>query len=249
MYLLYKMNNKDKMKNDKKSKPQKKKPALKKKQPLQNRLNKKNKNQANKNVSNSNMDKKSNDINKSKKTLKKNIKPKEDTNDTKTITITKEEMSKSNDLYKKSLKEVNDKNITKWSFKTRTDIDNNRKDNGLEPIDIKKYGVMLNQLKQIFLKMNVMITDKIDPLTYIISNLDNVLKALSNSYSVNTQRSILTNLITLLTYSNNNVKAKDIKALEIKRKLLQQANQPKPNKNMTDLNVVKQKDINNVKPQ
>ena len=69
-----------------------------------------------------------------------------------------------------------------------------------------------------------------DLITNILKYMSPLMKTISEKYKVNTQRTILSNIILLLTYTNEKVSATKIKSFELfrKKQQIKQNNPPSP---------------------
>ena len=122
--------------------------------------------------------------------------------------------------YLKNLKLSNSNNINEDNKTLFNDIQSNMTELEMTPITIKKYSNIINQMKKLFVQSKILLVSG--------GLIDNILKyqpklmnTISSNYAVNTQRSILSNIIMLLTYTNEKVSATKIKAVELYRKKVQ----------------------------
>ena len=122
--------------------------------------------------------------------------------------------------YMKNLKLSNSNNIDMDNKNLFNDITSNMTELEMKPITISKYSTIINQMKKLFVQSKILLTSG--------GLVDNILKyqpklmtTLSSNYAVNTQRSILSNIIMLLTYTNEKVSPTKIKAVELYRKKVQ----------------------------
>ena len=127
---------------------------------------------------------------------------------------------KSSSKYKALQKQSNNDKIDNSNNDLFQEIITNQKDMNVKPIDINKYSKIVNQIKTLFNKTDILIQNGALP-TLLIKQFPLIMKTLKDNYKVNTQRAIITNIITLLTYSNNDIKVKDLKAYELYRKNIQ----------------------------
>ena len=121
------------------------------------------------------------------------------------------------------LKDIINKNLT--AVKTQKlfeDINSNRETAGLEPMSLKQYGSIISSMKQVILKTKMLFSGNL--IDFLIKNNDVIMSVLQSNYAVNSQRKIITDIITLLTYSNNKVSAKTLLSWQLQRKQIQKKN-------------------------
>ena len=116
---------------------------------------------------------------------------------------------KSSNKYKSLQKQSNNDKLDNDNVSLYNSIVSNQKDMNVPVLSIDKYNKMINQMKTLFNKTDILIQNGDLP-TLLIKQMPTIMKTLKDNYKVNTQRSIITNIITLLTYSNNDIKVKDL---------------------------------------
>ena len=127
---------------------------------------------------------------------------------------------KSSNKYKSLQKQSNNDKIVNSNVSLYDTIKQNQEDMNVPVLSFDKYNKIINQMKTLFNKTDILIQNGDLP-TLLIKQMPTIMKTLKDNYKVNTQRSIITNIITLLTYSNNDIKVKDLKAYELYRKNIQ----------------------------
>ena len=119
--------------------------------------------------------------------------------------------------YLKNLKKSNSQNIDNSNTTLFNDIISNQEELNIPALTIKKYSTIINQMKKLFFQSNILLTNG-DLIESILKYMKPLMDTISKNYKVNTQRSILSNIIMLLTYTNENVSPVKIKAVELQRK-------------------------------
>ena len=130
--------------------------------------------------------------------------------------------------YMKNLKISNSQNIDNDNTKLFGDIQSNQTELEMTPITIQKYSTIVNQMKKLFIQSKILLMNG-DLITNILKYMTPLMNTISSNYKVNTQRSILSNIIMLLTYTNEKVSPTKIKAIELFRKKQQLKQTPTNN--------------------
>ena len=131
------------------------------------------------------------------------------------------DMLKQQSVSPQILKDVLNKNLSVIQTQKLFDtINKNKQDNNEPTMTLSQYSSIIKQIKTIILKMKVQYPN-MDLIEWILKNMNSLMDFISKNYKVNTQRKIITDMITLLTYSNNTIPARFIKSLELHRKKIQ----------------------------
>ena len=148
-------------------------------------------------------------------------------NDKKNKSTTTQSQQSQKDMLKQQsvspqiLKDVLNKNLSVIQTQKLFDtINKNKQDNNEPTMTLSQYSSIIKQIKTIILKMKVQYPN-MDLIEWILKNMNSLMDFISKNYKVNTQRKIITDMITLLTYSNNTIPARFIKSLELHRKKIQ----------------------------
>ena len=100
------------------------------------------------------------------------------------------------------------------------EIQANQEESGVPLMSISKYSTIINQMKKI-VNTSGLLLENGDMVEVLLKNQQKIMNSINEKYKVNTQRAILSNIITLLTYSDNDTPARVIKAFELRRKQIQ----------------------------
>tara|TARA_R110000796_G_scaffold42625_1_gene105228 strand:- start:6693 stop:7379 length:687 start_codon:yes stop_codon:yes gene_type:complete len=119
--------------------------------------------------------------------------------------------------FKQSQKQLNSENIDKNNKSLFSEIVSNQEEMNVKPLNINQYSKIVNNIKTLLNKTDYLITEADLP-TLLIKQSPLIMKTIADKYKLNTQRSIIGNIITILTYSNNDIKVKDLKSYELFRK-------------------------------
>ena len=115
---------------------------------------------------------------------------------------------------------INNSNNRISLFKGVLESINEEKEENNQPIlSLQRFNTITNSLMKIINDMNYLIMDNDTITDLLVNKFDEITKQIS-SKSINTQRKIITDIITLLS-SNQDTKIKDIKRYEYLRKSIQ----------------------------
>lgn len=126
--------------------------------------------------------------------------------------------------FKQAQLESNDKKRLSLFSGVLESINQEKEDNGQPILSLQRFTTISNSIMKIINDMNYLIQDTDTITDLLVNKFDDIIKQIS-SKSVNTQRKIITDIITILS-SNQETKIKDIKRYEYLRKKIQLSNQP-----------------------
>jgi hypothetical protein len=139
--------------------------------------------------------------------------------------------------FKKAQLESNNKNRPTLFKNVLENINEEKTENNLPIMTLQRFTTITNSLMKIFNDMNYLITDTDTIYDLLTDKMDKITDTIKDK-SINTQRKIITDIITILN-SNPNTQLKDIRKYEYYRKKLQldnKVNQSKQIDNQTDMN-------------
>jgi len=145
-------------------------------------------------------------------------------NNTQPIKVKSKQQSQKD--FKKAQLESNDKQRISLFSGVLDSINQEKEENGQPILSLQRFTTISNSIMKIINDMNYLIQDDDTITDLLVNKFDDITKQIS-SKSVNTQRKIITDIITILS-SNQETKMKDIKRYEYLRKKIQLSNQPNP---------------------
>lgn len=145
-------------------------------------------------------------------------------NNTQPIKVKSKQQSQKD--FKKAQLISNDKKRIDFFKGVFESINQEKEENGQPILSLQRFTTISNSIMKIINDMNYLIQDDDTITDFLVNKFDDITKQIS-SKSVNTQRKIITDIITILS-SNQDTKVKDIKRYEYLRKKIQLSNQPNP---------------------
>ena len=121
--------------------------------------------------------------------------------------------------FKKAQLESNDKKRLSLFSGVFESINQEKEDNNQPPLTLQRFTTISNTIMKVINDMNYLIQDD-DTITDLLVNKFDEITSQISSKSINTQRKIITDIITILS-SNQDTKIKDIKRYEYLRKKIQ----------------------------